>query len=117
MNAIRSVYVDSRFCRLRTTGNYISHGRFSVDLRLKRLFFMRSIRLQICIGVGRPFESSGAMEAVARGSVFINPKFITKRRKPVQDLSDYNAKPTSRRVSDGPMAKKILLATSTQNNL
>ena len=53
---------------------------------------------QVLVGVGNPLESSGALEALSHGCVFINPMFKGPRRGVL--ASKYYRKPTSRMVSD-----------------
>lgn len=46
------------------------------------------------MGIGKPLESIGVLEAIAHGSIFLNPKFSGED----QDYLQKVGKPTDRKV-------------------
>ena len=50
--------------------------------------------LQVLVGVGLPMESTGAIEGIAWGCVFLNPKYTGNQTSILQR----NDKPTNRKV-------------------
>ena len=61
-----------------------------IIMMMKMIYF-----IQIVVGLGSPIEGTGAMEALAHGSVFINPRYTGD----AQDIFKSGSKPTQRLVS------------------
>ncbi|XP_065064116.1 alpha-1,6-mannosylglycoprotein 6-beta-N-acetylglucosaminyltransferase A-like isoform X1 [Rhopilema esculentum] len=88
--------VHSTFAKKKDDGplpSYIvNHGVVKSD-ELKKILE----ETKLFIGLGFPFEGPGALEAVANGAVFLNPKFSPAKNK----LNDvfFKEKPTLRKVT------------------
>ncbi|KAK2145757.1 hypothetical protein LSH36_660g06018 [Paralvinella palmiformis] len=54
-------------------------------------------KTKVLFGLGYPFESSGALESLARGCVFLNPKFSAKDNDVLRSRT--YRKPTSRKMT------------------
>ncbi|KAK2175491.1 hypothetical protein NP493_728g01062 [Ridgeia piscesae] len=68
----------------------INHGILSTDDYRKLLS-----RAKFFIGMGLPLESTGVIEAIAHGCIFLNPKF----KGPQQDILQQLGKPTLRKMT------------------
>ena len=50
--------------------------------------------LQYLVGLGQPMESTGVMEALSRGCIFLNPQYTAGE----QNVLQKQGKPTNRKV-------------------